>query len=45
MNHVHISLLSFLIAGAYLTIWNFFWSYAAARFSDRPIGEGMAFIG
>lgn len=42
--HVHISLLSFLITGAYFTIWSFFWSYLTARFAGRPIAEGMAFI-
>jgi hypothetical protein len=42
--HVHISLVSFLITGAYLIIWGFMWRSLSARWSDNAVGQAMAYI-
>ena len=38
------STLNFLIVGAFVMIWMFFWRNLSARWSERPIGQAMASI-
>ena len=42
--HVHISPVEFLATAAYLVIFGFLWRSLAARWSDNPWGQAMAFI-
>lgn len=42
--HVHVSPVEFLTIAAYLVIFGFFWRSLSARWSERPIGQAMAFI-
>lgn len=42
--HVHVSPVEFLTTACYLIIFGFLWRSLAARWSDKPIGQAMAFI-
>lgn len=42
--HVHVSPVEFLTVAAYIIIFGFFWRSLAARWSDNPVGQAMAFI-
>lgn len=42
--HVHVGVPEFLAALSYLIIAGFLWRSAAARLSDQPLGQAMAFI-
>lgn len=42
--HVHVSPIEFLTVAAYLVIFGFLWRSLAARWSDKPVGQAMAFI-
>lgn len=42
--HVHISFLSFLITGAYVMIWTFFWRTIAVKKAQTALGQGMAYV-
>lgn len=42
--HVHVSPVEFLTVAAYLVIFGFLWRSLAARWSEKPIGQAMAFI-
>jgi hypothetical protein len=37
-------IVDFVTLAAYLIIFGFFWRTTAARLSDKPIGQAMAFI-
>jgi hypothetical protein len=34
----------FLVVVAYLTIFNFLVRYAAAKWSDRPVGQALSYL-
>lgn len=42
--HVHVSPVDFLTTACYLIIFGFLWRSLAARWSEKPIGQAMAFI-
>lgn len=42
--HVHISPVEFLATAAYLVVFGFLWRSLAARWSENPVGQAMAFI-
>jgi hypothetical protein len=42
--HVHISVVEFAAAAAYIIIFGFLWRSLAAQWSDNAIGKAMAFI-
>lgn len=42
--HVHVSPVEFLSVALYLVIFGFLWRTLAARWSEKPIGQAMAFI-
>lgn len=42
--HVHVSPVEFLTVACYLVIFGFLWRSLAARWSDKPVGQAMAFI-
>lgn len=42
--HVHISLVSFLVSGAYLIIWGFLWRTLAIKWKDNAVGQAMGYI-
>ena len=44
MGHVHASVLDASIVWAMILILGFLWRTLAGAWSDRPIGEAMAFI-
>lgn len=38
------STLNFIVVGCFVVIFSFLWRAAAARMSERPIGQAMASI-
>lgn len=42
--HVHISPVEFLETACFVVIFGFLWRTLAARWSDKPVGQAMAFI-
>lgn len=42
--HLYVSLASFLCFAAMVVIFGFLWRSLAARWSDNPVGQAMAFI-
>lgn len=42
--HVHVSPVEFLTTACYLVIFGFLWRSLSARWSEKPIGQAMAFI-
>lgn len=42
--HIHVGTLDALVVFAYLIIFGFIWHSASAKWSDRPIGQAMAFV-
>lgn len=42
--HVHISPVEFLTVSMFIIIFGFLWRALAAKWSDKPIGQAMAFI-
>jgi len=42
--HVHVGTPEFLAALSYMIIAGFLWRSLAAHWSDKPIGQAMAFI-
>lgn len=42
--HVHVSPVEFLTTVCYLVIFGFLWRSLSARWSDKPMGQAMAFI-
>lgn len=38
------SALNFLIVAAYIIIFGFMWRTLAAKWSERPVGQGMAYV-
>lgn len=41
---IHVSPVEFLTVACYLVIFGFFWRSLASRWSDRPVGQAMAYI-
>lgn len=44
MVHVHVSALEFFVTAAYIIVFGFLWRSLAARWSERPVGQAMAYI-
>ena len=42
--HVHVSPVEFLTTACFIVLFGFFWRSLSARWSDKPIGQAMAFI-
>lgn len=42
--HVHVSFLEAVQIASVIVIFGFLWRTAAARWSDTPVGQAMAFI-
>lgn len=42
--HFHIGLPDFLTTAAYIIIFGFLWRMAAAKLSNKPLGQAMAVI-
>lgn len=42
--HLQVSLADFITFAAYATVFGFLWRSLAARWSDNPVGQAMAFI-
>lgn len=41
---IHVSPVEFLTVACYVVIFGFLWRSLAARWSDKPVGQAMAFI-
>ena len=41
---MHVGTLGFLATAAQIVIFGFLWRMLAAKLSDRPLGQAMAFI-
>lgn len=44
LHHIHASALSGMITAAFIIIFGFLWRSLSMRWSERPIGQAMAFI-
>ena len=42
--HIHLGAIDFLKFCAYYLVFAFIWQTLAAKFADRPFGQGMAYF-
>lgn len=42
--HLHVSPFEFISFACYAVLFGFLWRSLAARWSDNPVGQAMAFI-
>lgn len=44
MAHIHVSMVQLAVNFAGVLVLGFLWRYLAFQFSERPIGQAMAFV-